>query len=37
MSKFLYMASKRAGQPQVMAGVAGLKDCLLFVSDEMTK
>ena len=37
MSKSLCMASKRAGQPQVMAAVAGLKDCLLFVLDKMTK
>ena len=29
--------SKTAGQPQVMAAVAGLKDCLLFVLDKMTK
>ena len=37
MSKSLYMASKRAGQPQVIAAVAGLKDCLLFVLDKVTK
>ena len=37
MSKSLCMASKRAGQPQVMAAVAGLKDYLLLVLDEMTK
>ena len=37
MSKSLCMASKRAGQPQVMAAVAGLKDCLLFVLDKMTE
>ena len=37
MSKSLCMASKRAGEPQVMTAVAGLKDCLLFVLDKMTK
>ena len=37
MSKSLCIASKRAGQPQVMAAVAGLKDCLLFVLNKMTK
>ena len=37
MLKSLCMASERAGQPQVMAAVAGLKDCLLFVLDKMTK
>ena len=29
--------NKRAGQPQVMAAVAGLNDSLIFVLDKMTK
>ena len=37
MSRPLCVASKRPGQPQVMAPVAGLKDCLVFVQDKVTK
>ena len=37
MSKPLCVASKRPGQPQVMAAVADLKDCLVFVLDKVTK
>ena len=37
MSGPLCVAGKRPGQPQVMAAVAGLKDCLVFVLDKVTK
>ena len=37
MSRPLCVASKRPGHPQVMAAVAGLKDCLVFVLDKVTK
>ena len=37
MSRPLCMAGKRPGQPQVMTAVAGLKDCLVFVLDKVTK
>ena len=37
MSRPLCVAGKRPGQPQVMAAVAGLKDCLVFILDKVTK